>query len=1063
MEIINSKILENLKGQLLISIESGITKNDLESSLEDAYLWATQVMNSQSYEEFEEIYENGLSYETYGFEARIISLGAAAGLLIKYGLEYDEYLKWANKQSKFIKPYLLGLIGISDSEGLQIAQKVDIDQVLNHKVDTSINILDEKPSEDEVAFYILGKYVTLDKNLIIYKEVNDLATDEAMNQMAVFERRYREEIQNFDEIMTKLPAIAADCIERAVVRDLRALKKYGLKKYDVAKFIEDNYDDFDYYKYFKSYEDACQEFARMEADSEYKRIIGKISAGQWSGGGLGFSGMVKGALMAKAMNVGNQAFHEVKGALQKSHDSAKIAGMKRRAFRKPEFREYFVLGFGECCDKISNGMLKLLRENQLLDGPHWGPDPDVITNIIERSTQVTQEEYRKWLFKMIQFNPYKDDVYEKIYVRFGSQQGELERMARFFGVNIRKLIDPINDEKLCDIRKLPQDTYDEARIKAEEFSKCVASNDLICAEDEENYYIFLAHKKHLEEALWDGNLAVASEYMAKGDSFAERLLFDYYYDLARKGTQPKITDGGNLKLFFDAMCYKNGVCSERDTERSECILKQLAQQGDLLAQIELSKDEQKEGSKEILLKGAKNYDYVAIDLLVDLGEDVCEDWMWYKSWLKKIKETTVTQIAPSDRFLNDRAEKKRRKEFYDSYGDVLRHFVAPSMENYYGVLRKKTLGEILEAALQGDVNAEEIYVEKLFSFIVDDEELWSRVARNLEILLAKYESPLLYNVLLRMLEHEYHPYRNNCAQQIHDICEANCEKGDTYALYKKYTYMSKEQYGFQRDKKTIQEGYFHLLRQGYMRAAYILAEAYEKGEYNCPKDKMISRSLYELIRNTQFIICDMGSETDTQKETELFLWQPDDLPKVPKYFFKKQRLDNNFYHELEKITEEDFVSQVEQASVEELKDNAELMAIKLTELAEKVTDKYVSLNQLCSMKRIVLGRIQSDKARNLMGRLLDQKVEERLSDTIALARSLHDIEKAKRDVKIGAVTIVIIGFLLSIFLFRKALIIAIILAVAGVFGDENRRKEKKAQAACRLLEQYKAAGYDIEF
>ncbi len=94
--------------------------------------------------------------------------------------------------------------------------------------------------------------------------------------------------------------------------------------------------------------------------------------------------------------------------------------------------------------------------------------------------------------------------------------------------------------------------------------------------------------------------------------------------------------------------------------------------------------------------------------------------------------------------------------------------------------------------------------------------------------------------------------------------------------------------------------------------------------------------------------------------------------------------------------------------------------------------------------------------------ILDDYIKEELKQEIELAASLDEIKDEKNNLKLGAVVLIVIGFVVTPF-FATAWLIGIALAVAGYyFGNKEQSvKLQKAEMAAERIKKYRKAGYRI--
>lgn len=137
------------------------------------------------------------------------------------------------------------------------------------------------------------------------------------------------------------------------------------------------------------------------------------------------------------------------------------------------------------------------------------------------------------------------------------------------------------------------------------------------------------------------------------------------------------------------------------------------------------------------------------------------------------------------------------------------------------------------------------------------------------------------------------------------------------------------------------------------------------------------------------------------------------------------------------------------------KNNAKTQAGLIYKSAQDESEKLMLRNQ------VVEGSYSNDMKLKILD-LLDGYVKEELKEEITLADSIEEIKKEKSNLLLGAVGIVVIGIIVSVF-FPLAWLIGIVLAIAGYVASkkDNDEKMKKAVSAIERVEKYRQAGYRI--
>lgn len=202
---------------------------------------------------------------------------------------------------------------------------------------------------------------------------------------------------------------------------------------------------------------------------------------QWSGGGFGIAGALKGAAMAGVLNLGSGAVHSVANAIGNAQSNSKAKAKKMELIRniiKDTPRKFESL----TTHLITNVKLHI---KAIYPKAIWEQNE----RVEKRSYQVFQENKEihesecAWNFLMS--NPYKADYYVEIFERYADMgiKQELERISKIFKINevshvldsyinqkISLNFEKISVEAISDIRKWIGTKYGETndnRIQGE--------------------------------------------------------------------------------------------------------------------------------------------------------------------------------------------------------------------------------------------------------------------------------------------------------------------------------------------------------------------------------------------------------------------------------------------------------------------------------------------------------------------------------------------------------------------------------------------------------------------
>ena len=117
--------------------------------------------------------------------------------------------------------------------------------------------------------------------------------------------------------------------------------------------------------------------------------------------------------------------------------------------------------------------------------------------------------------------------------------------------------------------------------------------------------------------------------------------------------------------------------------------------------------------------------------------------------------------------------------------------------------------------------------------------------------------------------------------------------------------------------------------------------------------------------------------------------------------------------------------------------------------------------ELLELRNKIIDREYENLKKGELLAALDDYVSNQISDTIQEAAALNDRKKEVNNLKLGVVVIVIAGFLLT-GVFSYSFPIAIVLAIIGWFGADDRKKYEDSVKAVAIVEKYKNAGYQLK-
>lgn len=202
-----------------------------------------------------------------------------------------------------------------------------------------------------------------------------------------------------------------------------------------------------------------------EKQKEEYRQYRKNSRGRWQGGGFGVQGAVQGAVKAGAMNAVTGMAHGTFNMIGRIGSSIKVNNQKSKIFNDSSTLETLANGVYSAVFNIHYSYTKFLEDNTNLEFGYVYSEESkqgmiVFSNIKGRN--IDSKEKIEIIKTLIDLNPYMLQVYTYAVDSFGDENGEISKIANYFGHDI----DNYKYNKIkSKISTLPTNTEEET-IKA---------------------------------------------------------------------------------------------------------------------------------------------------------------------------------------------------------------------------------------------------------------------------------------------------------------------------------------------------------------------------------------------------------------------------------------------------------------------------------------------------------------------------------------------------------------------------------------------------------------------
>lgn len=274
----------------------------------------------------------------------------------------------------------------------------------------------------------------------LYNSIRNKYQTIAQQAATQFSASYLDNFKNIDDVHTKATGIAMDLLRPTIETALADLVGHAVYDVDLTGFS-------DYYDAGAAWE---SDFA--EVDDRYMAIILKAeeldeyrtqrreSRGRWVGGGFGIGGAVKGAMQAGAMNIATGAVHGTFNLIGKGLTAAGNAIEKNKLFADPSTKVTLVNAVYRLVFNVHYGLVNALndRKPELAIGYVSTDDSAKATRLLDNiaAGRIPETAIRPQLTEALALNPYDEAFYHCWLSHYGDDDGQLETVERYFGVQV---------------------------------------------------------------------------------------------------------------------------------------------------------------------------------------------------------------------------------------------------------------------------------------------------------------------------------------------------------------------------------------------------------------------------------------------------------------------------------------------------------------------------------------------------------------------------------------------------------------------------------------------------
>ena len=287
----------------------------------------------------------------------------------------------------------------------------------------------------EHVFTVHGREIRFSRAQDIYNAIEQQFWPRYNETVNDFDRFYSSNISSFEDIFRYLPEGADKRIRDLVITSVDILSSHGVLSYTPVSFCGEYENELIYEPCMQELYEAREQIAQAREQQEQYRAAKKASRGRWQGGGFGFSGAIKGAMMAGVLNAGSGLIHGVGDSFAAAGDWAQIAGMKRQIFQHVQKSGMLKEAFYLRCQRIFYEILETVGYELNVQMPDYEKEKADATfknaAAQHRKGQLSDEQYFDYLLRCVQLYPYKTSIYGELYRLHPEDDEELQSLSGY--------------------------------------------------------------------------------------------------------------------------------------------------------------------------------------------------------------------------------------------------------------------------------------------------------------------------------------------------------------------------------------------------------------------------------------------------------------------------------------------------------------------------------------------------------------------------------------------------------------------------------------------------------
>lgn len=305
----------------------------------------------------------------------------------------------------------------------------------------------------EFSFY--GTTIPFDSDLISYNELRLKYENYALESTRIFSEKYKKKLKSLDDIHNYADDIAGEliyeCIQNHAIKDVLELDVFDVTVEQLLEmYIENNYCVWEdaFTEIDEKYLEIVLEKQQME---EYRRSR-KDCRGKWIGGGFGFGGAIKGALQAGAINMATGAAHSLVNGIGSIGTSIKASSQKDKIYNDKNTFASLREGLYNSILNLHYLIIEIANQHDIdsikicISDEDENNSDSIMENL--KRYDVDEDKRISLLRQAIYSNPYNEEAYVYALDVLGDANGEIEKIANYFGRDLAGYKLKIIGEKL---------------------------------------------------------------------------------------------------------------------------------------------------------------------------------------------------------------------------------------------------------------------------------------------------------------------------------------------------------------------------------------------------------------------------------------------------------------------------------------------------------------------------------------------------------------------------------------------------------------------------------------